>query len=97
MKRFIQFITESRTPEMFSRTHYRLPTEEDLIDIDSCRLSPKQIVDGFSYTIIGRGMRSAENTIMIATSLGMLYAMFPKPEYKKAIEIYKGSYDRYEV
>lgn len=98
MKSFKQLLRESTTPAMFSRTHYRLPTEEELVDIDRCNLDPKQIVNGFSYTIIGRGMRSAQNTEMITKSLDMLYAMFSKPEYKKAIELYKESQGKsYEI
>ena len=97
VKTFKEFIVESRTPNFFSRTHYRLPDEDDLIDIDRCHPTPKQIVDGFSYTIIGKGMRSAENRIMIIQSLEMLYSMFPKAEYARAIELYKESHARYVV
>ena len=86
---FREFVKESKIPNMFYSTKYRLPTDEDLVEIDSCNLSAKEIVNGFSYTIIGKGLRSAENTRLITKSLEMLHAMFPNPKYKKAIELYK--------
>src|SRR5689334_10667967 len=73
-------------PKIFNRTIYRLPTEEELEDVHDHELTPQDIVDGFSYTIIGRGMNSPKNSQMIIQSITMLSQKFPEDEvYRKAL------------
>ena len=91
MKTFYEIINEAETkskPSIFSHTIYRLPTEDELKEVDSCKLSAKEIVNGFGYTIIGRGIKSSKNSQMIKQSVKMLSDLFPEnQEYKKAIDL----------
>lgn len=81
---------EISTPNIFLHTTYRLPTKEDLIDIDNHHLNAKEIVNGFGYTVVGRGINSSKNHDMIIKSIEMLCNQFPdNDEYKKALEIEK--------
>ena len=92
LKTFDEFLNEETSsqslPEIFKRTIYRLPTEEEIGEVNSHNLSSRQIVNGFSYTMIGRGIKSKENTDMIVKSIELLCKLYPdNTEYKKALEI----------
>lgn len=77
-------------PDMFSSTYYRLPTQEDLENINKFDLSVEDIINGFSYTIIGRGMNNESNKEKIKQSLTMLSEKYPKNQkYKKAVTQYE--------
>jgi hypothetical protein len=82
------FLKEDRSmPTIFTRTIYRLPTHEELFEVNNYQLEADEIVKGFSYTIIGRGMRSPSNVNMIKESIKMLCDLYPEnPEYKKALD-----------
>ncbi len=74
-------------PKMFSSTHYRLPTEEELEDIHNYpNLTAKEIHNGFGYTMIGKGYHSQENQKMIETAIQMLHEKYPDNKaYKEAV------------
>lgn len=72
-------------PSIFLRTIYRVPTKEELIEVDSFNLSPDEIYDGFCYTIVGRGIMMQDKKDTIIESIKMLNEMFPG-KYKKALE-----------
>lgn len=76
--------TASNKPSIFKRTIYRLPTEEELKEVDSYNLSPDEIINGFSYTIVGRGIMRQKNKDLIITSIKLLNDMFPG-KYEKAL------------
>lgn len=79
-----------KLPEIFLRTKYDLPTTEDLIDINSFNLKSDDIIEGFKYTIIGRGITSVENKLKILKSLESLSKLYPDNiEYIKALEKFK--------
>ena len=79
--------SESKKPIIFQYTTYRNPTEKELIEVDSCNLNAEDILNGFCYTIVGKGFKSAENIKMIVDSIEKLCKMFPnKEQYKKALE-----------
>lgn len=79
-------LNESIKPEMFTCTEYRLPTEKDLIDIDSHNLSGDEVYNGFCYTIIGKGIKSEKNKNDIIKSITLLIDKYPNnDEYKKAL------------
>lgn len=79
-------ITENKTPKIFSYTAYRLPTEDELKEIDSCNLNAEEINKGFGYTIIGKGMADNKNKKMIIDAISKLCSMYPEnEEYKKAL------------
>lgn len=82
------FLKEGRSmPTIFTRTIYRLPTNEELFEVNNYQLEADEIVKGFSYTIIGRGMRSPSNVNMIKESIKMLCDLYPENlEYKKALD-----------
>ena len=77
-------------PSIFRGTAYRIPTEEEFKEIDSYNLKAHDIVDGFCYTIIGKGINSQKNIETIIKCVKMLSDMFPEnEEYKKAIKLSK--------
>lgn len=95
MKTNIQdYLNESleNKPEIFCKTIYRLPTHEELEDVNSYDLSSEEIINGFSYTIIGRGMNSEENKRKILQCLILLSEQYPENEnYTIALEQYKNN------
>lgn len=73
-------------PSFFSQTNYRLPTEEELREINSFDLSAKELMEGFSYTIVGRGIMREQEKTNIIKSAKMLSSLYPEnQEYKKAV------------
>lgn len=64
-------------PSIFTYTIYRLPTDAELEEINDYDLSADDIVNGFSYTIIGRGIISTKNKQMIIKSIEMLCEKYP--------------------
>lgn len=67
----------SGKPSIFQRTIYRLPNEEELKEVDFCNLSPDKIIEGFMYTIVGRGVLRQKQKDFIITSIEKLNTMFP--------------------
>jgi len=87
-------IIEKCKPKIFTYTSYRLPNNEDLEDINNCNLSANKIIDGFSYTIIGRGMSSKGNKLKITQSIQMLCDKYPQNNtYKEALKEVKIKYN----
>jgi len=92
-EKFTYDVIESRKPNgkkskpvIFTYTTYRLPTDEEL---DEFKLFPnltaKDIIDGFGYTIIGRGFNSKENEKKIEDSIKLLLKKYPdNKEYQQA-------------
>jgi hypothetical protein len=64
-------------PSIFNHTIYRLPTDEELNEINNYDLSADEIFNGFGYTIIGRGITSTKNKQMIIKSIEMLCEKYP--------------------
>ena len=71
------FLNESynKTPNFFSYTHYKLPNKDELIDINKYNLSSTEILKGFIYTIVGKGIISKQNKENIIKSIKMLCDM----------------------
>lgn len=95
LKRIVNLTDEkidTSKPSIFQYTIYRLPTEEELNEFSEFpNLTAKEIKNGFSYTIIGKGIKTAKNQQMIIDSIQMLIDKYPEnEEYKKALEIAKG-------
>lgn len=89
---------DTKLPKIFTYTKYDLPSIEDLKEIDECHLNTEQIIDGFCYTIIGRGKRSVETDQKIYNSIKMLSEYFPyNMEYIKALNTIKEEYNIEEV
>jgi hypothetical protein len=77
-------------PSIFNHTIYRLPTDEELNEINNYDLSADEIFNGFSYTIIGRGITSTENKQKIIKSIEMLCEKYPENiEYLTALSLAK--------
>lgn len=73
-------------PSFFSSTNYRLPTEDELREINSFNLSAEELMEGFGYTIVGRGIMREQEKTDIIKSAKMLYSLFPENvEYEKAV------------
>jgi hypothetical protein len=88
-------ITESK-PKIFTYTAYRLPNSEDIKEINNSKLSAKEIFDGLSYTLIGRGILSNETKHKIVEAINMLIESNPNnDEYKKALDMAKNMTGRF--
>jgi len=73
-------------PEIFKKTIYRMPSTSELSNINSFELNANEIIQGLTYTIVGRGMKNAESKNKIFTSISNLSKMYPdNNEYKKAL------------
>lgn len=78
-------------PSIFTRTYYALPTSEQVEEFEQFpHLTAEEIVQGFGYTIVGRGVNSPENSRKIVESIRMLVDRYPEQEaYKDALELAK--------
>lgn len=73
-------------PSIFSRTIYRVPTDDELVEVDKSNLSTKDIVDGFYYTMVGRGFLDSKSKKMIIDAIRRLTLMKPSNlKYKNAL------------
>jgi hypothetical protein len=77
----------SNKPIIFSRTIYRIPTKEELEDVNSYNLNSEEILNGFRYTLVGRGILDNKIKQQIIESIEMLIKLFPDNiEYENALE-----------
>jgi hypothetical protein len=75
-------------PYIFQHTIYRIPTVEELKDVNSYNLSAKEIFNGFGYTIIGRGIKSEKNKKMIINSIKKLCNLYTDNKtYEESLEL----------
>ncbi len=78
--------TNNSKPNIFTHTIYRIPTKDELLKLNEYNLTSDDIVNGFGYTIIGRGILSTENKNMIIESINFLCELFPHNQtYKEAL------------
>jgi len=74
-------------PKIFTYTIYRLPTYDELIDVNRHNLSADEIIKGFTYTIVGKGMKNEQNKKLIHESILILTKLFPNnSSYKQALD-----------
>lgn len=72
-------------PSIFTATYYSLPTSMQLDEFQEYPdLSVEDIVQGFGYTIVGRGVSSPDNCQKIIESIRMLSERYPDREVYKA-------------
>ncbi len=69
---------EKNLPKIFTHTIYRLPTYEEYVDIHNHDLTVDEIINGFKYTIIGRGITTKQNKKMVYEAILILTKIFPK-------------------
>ena len=74
-------------PSIFTRTYYALPTSEQIEEFEKFQhLTAEEIVQGFGYTIVGRGVSSPDNCKKIVESIRMLVDRYPENEaYQHAL------------
>jgi hypothetical protein len=79
--------TEEEFPEIFNHTIYRLATDDELLDFKNYpKLTTQDIINGFSYTIVGRGIMDDQKKDMIYKSIERLIELFPENNiYKEAL------------
>jgi len=81
-------LKENTKPDFFSETKYRLPTADELKEIDSFNLDAKEIISGMTYTMVGRGIQDSKNILRIINATEMLSKMFPtNSEYSRALKL----------
>lgn len=87
IKNYNDFINENidYKPSIFTYTIYRLPTDEELIEVDSYDLNTEELLSGFRYTMIGRGIKDPKNKALIVNSLERMVELFGD-KYKEALE-----------
>lgn len=74
-------------PYFFKQTYYRLPNNDELNDIINHNLTAKQVLDGFNYTIVGRGIMNSKNKDMIIQSIKNLIILDgDNMDYKNALK-----------
>jgi hypothetical protein len=82
----------NKEPSFFSGTKYRLPTKEELKEIDDCDCSVDEITQGTGYAIIGRGIERQKEKDMIINIIESLCELDPKNNnYKEALKKAKES------
>jgi hypothetical protein len=75
-------------PDFFSKTWYCNPTDEQLKDINTYNFPAKNIINGFHYSLVGRGFMNNDTKVKIINGITRLCTMYPENnEYKKALEI----------
>jgi hypothetical protein len=74
-------------PSLFMRTHYALPTQEQLEEFQEYpNLTAEDIVQGVGYTIVGRSINSQSNFQKIIESIKMLVDRYPERKtYQEAL------------
>ena len=73
-------------PEIFKRTIYRLPKISELKEVNDFQLNSNEILEGFKYTIVGRGIMTTETKIQIVEAISNLVKLYPNNnEYKIAL------------
>ncbi len=78
-------------PSIFRMTYYALPTGQQLDEFQQYPdLTAKDILQGFGYTIVGRGVDSPKNKQMVVDSIKMLVDKYPDNDvYKEALTLAK--------
>ena len=77
----------NKQPVIFTFTKYALPSNLELEDVNNCGLSCDEVLNGFYYTMVGKGILNSENKDLIVKSINMLCEKYPNnAEYKKAFE-----------
>lgn len=84
----------NQKPSIFTRTTYQLPSQKDIQEFKNYpNLSVEDIVNGFAYTMIGRGMKNNQNSEQIKNGIQMLINKFPDNKtYKDALILAKNKY-----
>ena len=74
-------------PTFFEYTHYRFPTNEELTEIDKCNLTNDELLHGFTYNIVGKGIKSEQKKQDIKKCIEMLCELSPKnKQYKELLK-----------
>ena len=74
-------------PSIFEETIYRLPTTEELNEVNNFNLTSEQIIQGLSYTIVGRGIMDSVKKDRIIESISKLIELYLNNQnYKLALE-----------
>jgi len=87
--RFNQYyLTEDKEnkPDIFTHTIYRSPTNEELVNVNSFKLSSKEILNGFYYTMVGKGVLNKQTKNRIVAAIDCLIKLYPNnKEYENAL------------
>lgn len=80
-------------PSIFQYTIYRLPTKDEIKEFENYpKLTADKILDGFYYTMVGRGILSDESKKRIINGIQLLVDAYPNESkytdaLKQAIEL----------
>ncbi len=74
-------------PSIFEETIYRLPNIEELNEVNDFNLTSEELINGLSYTIVGRGIMDSVKKDRIIESISKLIELYPENQnYKLALE-----------
>jgi hypothetical protein len=78
-------------PSIFTHTIYQLPNTDELREFEKYpNLTANDIIQGFGYTMVGRGIISFKSSNLMKDGLRMLSEMYPDNKiYKQAYESLK--------
>jgi leucyl aminopeptidase len=80
-------IGEKLKPSFFQGTKYREPTDVELLEIHKSGPTGEDLMKGFGYAMIGRGMLNSDNKAMIIRAIERLCKIQPSnKEYWGALE-----------
>lgn len=83
---------QNKKPSFFRGTKYREPNNDELQEIHEAKCSFDELMQGFGYAIIGRGIKRQQEKDMIISSIEKLLSLQPDNEqYKIALEEEKKS------
>lgn len=75
-------------PSIFGYTIYRLPNEEEIAEFADANLTADKVVKGLTYTIVGRGIKTAGTKAQIIQAAKMIADAHPdNEEYRSAVKI----------
>ena len=85
-------------PQYFSRTHYALPTKEQIQQFSKFpHLTAQQIYMGIGYTIVGKGMSSGKTKSQELEACQMLIDTYPgRQQFKDAYQILNNQQPRFK-
>jgi len=76
-----------KKPSFFTATKYRDPTDKELQEIHDSNPNADDLIQGFGYSIIGRGFAAFKHKLMIINAIERLNKLDPgNQQYKIALK-----------
>lgn len=98
LKNLLQQSVGDSRPSYFSRTHYALPTKEQIQQFSNFPdLSAKEICMGIGYTIVGKGMSTGKTKSQELEVCQLLIDAYPeRQQFKDAYQMLSKQQPRFK-